>query len=199
MREAGPIPGWTGTDLGGLHRGALAFTAMVGVILLAVAATWTSSPFDLTARSSPPHVLATASPAPVVTAPPATAPPRDELASRWVAQYGDPVLVVGGTTTITLQFRNAGGATWRRGSPSEVRLGIVGDQVDAGMALDWPYPTRPAVQEEAVVVPGAMATFAFKVKGTRAGTFRLHLRPVVDGIAWLDDEGVYVDLKVMAR
>jgi hypothetical protein len=84
---------------------------------------------------------------------------------------------------------------------SEVRLGIVGDDpslATGGYAVDWPFPTRPAVQSQDVVVPGATATFAFAVHGVSPGWLVIRLRPVMDGVAWLDDEGVYVELIVGA-
>jgi hypothetical protein len=39
---------------------------------------------------------------------------------------------------------------------------------------------------------GATTTFTFRVRGVRPGTFALHVRPVVDGITWMEDEGVYM-------
>jgi hypothetical protein len=41
-----------------------------------------------------------------------------------------------------------------------------------------------------------LATFTFKVAGAAPGTYRLHVRPVVDGVAWLEDQGVFVDITV---
>ena len=65
-----------------------------------------------------------------------------------------------------------------------------------GMTIDWPLPTRPAVQQEPSVAPGQTATFSFGVKGVRAGVYRLPVRPVVDGVSWMDDEGIIVVLTV---
>jgi hypothetical protein len=82
-------------------------------------------------------------------------------------------------------------------SPSELRLGDVGDRpLPREMRVDWAYPDRPAIQTEAIVHPQQIATFSFKVKAVAPGTFRLRLRPVVDGVTWLDDEGVFVDILV---
>jgi hypothetical protein len=38
--------------------------------------------------------------------------------------------------------------------------------------------------------------FTFRVKGVAPGTYSLHLRPVVDGITWMEDEGVYMVVAV---
>jgi hypothetical protein len=52
------------------------------------------------------------------------------------------------------------------------------------------------VQDLAVVPSGATTTFTFRVRGVRPGTFSLHLRPVIDGITWMEDEGVYMVVAV---
>jgi hypothetical protein len=41
-----------------------------------------------------------------------------------------------------------------------------------------------------------VVTFTFKVVGVAPGVYRLMLRPVVDGVVWLEDEGVFVDIHV---
>src|SRR5438105_1159814 len=62
-----------------------------------------------------------------------------------------------------------------------------------GMNVGWPSANRVAVQNEASVGPGAVASFTFVVKAPfSAGTVRIPLRPVVDGVAWLEDQGVFV-------
>ena len=72
---------------------------------------------------------------------------------------------------------------------------FTGTKVPA-MRVDWPYWNRPAIQSEPIVRPQQLATFTFKVAGAAPGTYRLNLRPVVDGVVWLEDEGVYVDIRV---
>jgi hypothetical protein len=190
-REAGPI--WIASGpRDGTHWTALAFTAAVAVAIAVAASTFPrwGAPILAEGETTAAKPAATAAPTPVPTPPAASA-----LASEWVGQSGPPGIVVNGTTTITVRFRNAGTGEWRRGSPSEVRLGTVGPY-DPAMAASWPYPERPAIQTEAVVPPGEIATFNFDVRGVRPGVFRLRLRPVVDGVAWLNDQGVYVDVEV---
>ena len=65
-----------------------------------------------------------------------------------------------------------------------------------GREVNWALDTRVAVQSEPSVGPGESATFSFQVKGTRVGTFKLPLRPVVDGIAWLEDPSLVVTVTV---
>jgi hypothetical protein len=64
------------------------------------------------------------------------------------------------------------------------------------MRVGWWSWDRPARQSELVVHPQQLATFSFKVAGAAPGVYRLNVRPVVDGVAWLEDDGVFVDITV---
>jgi hypothetical protein len=180
--------------------GPLTFTLLVAVAIVAVIL-W--APLRIPGALPRPF-------APVATAPAAatptpterpTLPPAAELHSRWISQTTVPQLVVGTSSRVTLIFRNTGGITWELGRPSEVRLGVVGEDRrfhEIGMADDWLTPTRPARQTEVTVKRGETATFTFGVRGVRPGVFELRLRPVVDGVTWLNDEGVFVRVEVVA-
>jgi uncharacterized protein YkwD len=128
------------------------------------------------------------------------APPAPtDFHSRWVTQSQWPTIGVGQETTLSVTFRNSGATTWTKGSAYEARLGVNGDDrtfSSLGMSVGWPIPDRPAVQDLAVVPSGATTTFTFRVRGVRPGTFSLHLRPVIDGITWMEDEGVYMVVAV---
>ena len=128
-----------------------------------------------------------------------TVPPASAFHSAYVAESPWPTIAVGETATLTLLFRNTGTATWRRGTATEARLGVNGDDrtfSTLGMATGWPIPDRPAVQDVDAVAPGAASTFTFRVTGRAPGTYALHLRPVVDGLTWMEDEGVYMVVAV---
>lgn len=123
---------------------------------------------------------------------------RNELDSAWVSQSPAPPISVGEQATLTFLFRNTGVVAWRRGTASEVSLGLTGDdrRFDARMTVDWPLPSRPATQTEDEVAPGALATFSFKVRGVAPGMYRIDLRPTMSNVGWLRDEGVYVEVMV---
>ena len=126
-----------------------------------------------------------------------TAPSDNGLHALWAGQSAVPALQPAATTSVTLQFRNSGTKTWQKGvAGSQVSLGVVGDSTayDAmGMNVNWPSANRVAVQNESTVAPGATATFSFGVRAPlAAGTVNMRVRPVVDGVAWLEDQGVYV-------
>lgn len=59
-----------------------------------------------------------------------------------------------------------------------------------------PLPDRAAVQTEDLVPPGGNATFRFSVKGALPGSYILRLRPVVDGVKWMEDQGIHAVITV---
>lgn len=127
------------------------------------------------------------------------APPAGALHSRWVSQSPLRVVSLGAMTTISVSFRNVGSTPWIRGSAAEARLGVVNDDrrfFELGFAHNWPAPDRPARQTESVVGPGAIASFTFEVRGTVTGVHRIPIRPLVEGVTWMEDEGAYVELWV---
>jgi hypothetical protein len=121
--------------------------------------------------------------------------------SAWVAQSPYPTLRAGETSAqLSVQFRNAGSQAWVRGTMGqEARLGVNADnEMWAGLSVSWPYTTRPAVQSEATVAPGTTGTFTFQVRApSTPGTYSIHLRPVIDGVTWLEDEGVFLIVTVI--
>jgi len=119
------------------------------------------------------------------------------LHSAWVSQTAVPALQPAATQSVSLLFRNSGTKTWQKGvAGSEVALGVNGDNTTfsaLGMNVGWPSANRVAVQNESAVAPGGIATFTFAVKAPFAGGLvNIPLRPVVDGVAWLEDQGVVV-------
>ena len=120
--------------------------------------------------------------------------------SAWVSQSAWPTLHVGELSApLTIVFRNTGDQSWDRGSARQVNLGVSNDDTSfASLAAGWPSADRVAVQTEVGVAPGANGTFTFQVRAPAApGVYRIPLRPVVDGVTWLDDQGVFVQLTVV--
>src|SRR5438034_11362482 len=117
--------------------------------------------------------------------------------AAWVDQSPWPTLRPGGTVSYTMHFRNTGTETWQRGvAGRQVNLGVAGDSTafaDLGMAVGWLNANRVATTLEAAVPPGALGTFTFTLRApAAAGTYRLPLHPVLEGVQHLEDEGVYV-------
>jgi endoglucanase len=117
-----------------------------------------------------------------------------------VDQSRHPVLRVGETSApITVKLRNTGVRAWVRGTAGEqVNLGLTGeDRMLSGVG--WPSADRVAIQSEQRVEPGDVATFAFRVRAPATpGTYPLRLRPVVDGVTWLEDAGLMSLITVTA-
>jgi hypothetical protein len=177
----------------GTHWGAVLFTLAFAAVALALL----SGPL-LTPLTAPAGTAAEA-PLDEETPDPASlrTPLPEELHSQWYTQTVAPVIDVGDAAVVTIQFRNVGHTPWYKNSPSELRLGEVGSRpLPPAMRLDWLSPDRPAAQTESVVTEYQLATFTFKVAGIVPGTYRLRVRPVVDGVKWLDDDGVFVDITV---
>jgi glucose/arabinose dehydrogenase len=120
--------------------------------------------------------------------------------SRWVSQTANPRLGPGETSAdITITFRNSGTKPWTKGvTGQQANLGIRNDdRTWSSLAVNWLAPDRPAAQNEATVAPGANGTFTFKVRAPQApSTYVLALRPVIDGVTWLEDDGVFVAVSV---
>lgn len=127
------------------------------------------------------------------------APSAAALHSRWVSQSPLRVVQLGDITTLFISFRNVGSTPWIQGSRAEARLGIVNDDrrfFELGLAQNWLAPDRPTAQSESVVAPGSLAIFSFQVRGAVTGVHRIPVRPLVEGVTWMEDEGAYVEVWV---
>ena len=125
---------------------------------------------------------------------------RVDYHSRWVSESAFPTLRVGQTSgPLSIVFLNAGSQPWVKGTlGQEARLGVnLDNEMWAGLSVNWPYTTRPAVQTETTVLSGGTGTFTFQVKAPATpGTYAIHLRPVIDGVWWMEDEGVFLYITV---
>ena len=126
---------------------------------------------------------------------------RVDYHSRWVSESAFPTLKVGQVSgPLSIVFLNTGSQPWVKGTlGQEARLGVnLDNEMWAGLSVNWPYTTRPAVQTEATVPTGATGTFTFQVKAPATpGTYAIHLRPVIDGVWWMEDEGVFLYITVV--
>jgi hypothetical protein len=119
--------------------------------------------------------------------------------SAWVAQSAYPTMTFGASAQVSVTIQNRGSATWTKGTATEARIGVVNDDASLtqlGIADGWLWSNRPAAQTEASVAPGQTATFTFSVKGVRMGSYPLRLRPVIDGITWMEDQGIFMLITV---
>src|SRR3989442_591674 len=109
----------------------------------------------------------------------------------------------GKTVVASVRYRNIGLAPWLRGvAGRQVNLGVRGDSAqfaDGKIAVGWLSPNRIATTDEDTVLPGQVGTFTFSVRAPDAvGVYPIPLRPVADGVTWLDDAGIVSLVTVLA-
>ena len=116
--------------------------------------------------------------------------------SRWHSQSDYLVMSPGQVANFWIKFTNTGTETWNRGIwGRQANLGLNGDDkapYRLGMAANWLWDDRIATTIVPVVSPGEIGEFRFNVRAPMArGTYRLNLRPVIDGTVWMEDQGVF--------
>jgi uncharacterized protein YkwD len=121
--------------------------------------------------------------------------------SKWLSQSAYPALRAGQISApLTISFTNTGSSPWVKGVlGQEARLGINLDDVTwAALGVNWPFASRVATQTEANVGAGQVGTFTFQVKAPATpGVYSIHVRPVIDGTTWMEDEGVFLIVTVL--
>jgi hypothetical protein len=120
--------------------------------------------------------------------------------SRWVSESAFPTLRVGQQSgPLTIVFRNTGSESWIRGiMGQEARLAVNQDDAQwAALGVNWLSANRVAAQTEPTVAPGGTASFTFLVRAPMTpGLYAIHLRPVIDAVTWMEDEGVFLYINV---
>ncbi|TMG46832.1 MAG: hypothetical protein E6H91_11185 [Chloroflexi bacterium] len=132
--------------------------------------------------------------------------------AAWYGQSGYMRLCAGNTATATLAYYNSGSLGWVAGrmgesaylgtwdsEPGQDQPSVLGGDGRLGSpATGWPRYNRIAVQPAQYVGPGQIAWFQFTVKApSTPGTYRLYVRPLVEGATWLEDIGVFWQVTVL--
>ena len=124
-------------------------------------------------------------------------------AAYW-GQSGYPTLCPGQTANMVVAYWNSGSFGWQAApgqaafvgtwssEPGQDRPSIVGGEgVEGGPNTRWRGYNRPA-HPRSYVGPGQIGWFQFTVKApSRPGTYRLHIRPLIETVQWMEDFGVY--------
>jgi hypothetical protein len=119
--------------------------------------------------------------------------------TTFYAQSPYPTAAPGQTAEWVIAVTNTGTTGWDLGQATAVRLGTWNPQDAPSMLASpaWISSNRPAQQTTAWVGPGQQAWFRVQLQAPSApGVYRLYVRPVIDGVMWLEDLGAYVDLNV---
>jgi len=142
-----------------------------------------------------------------VSAAPAPLPSRVSYDYGYVSQSGYPTIPRGGSARFILTLRNTGPSVWYKHGTSSTPFnlgtdrprdrvpGFVREDAIGRSPSGWVAPNRVALQET-TVPPGGTGTFVFWMSADmnkQPGTYREYFRPVVDGVSWLKDFGIYWD------
>ena len=132
--------------------------------------------------------------------------------AAWYGQSGYMSLCPGDRMTATVAYHNSGSRGWVLGRMGEVAyLGtagsdpgqdapsiVGGDGTLGSPATGWARYNRPAIQPATYVGPGQVAWFQFIVQAPATpGTYRVSIRPLVEGAQWLEDYGVFWQVTVL--
>lgn len=143
---------------------------------------------------------------PGIPAPAGLSSGQDGYHAQWYGQSGYPTLCPGARSTATVAYYNSGSLGWVNGRMSQTAyLGtwndepgqdqsspLGGDGQRGSPNTGWPRFDRIAVQPADYVGPGQVAWFQFTIQATQTpGYYRLYLRPLVEGSAWMEDFGVF--------
>jgi len=130
----------------------------------------------------------------------------DGFHAAWYGQSGYPTLCPGQRHTATVAYYNSGSRGWLLGKMGEVAyLGtwepepgqdrttpLGGDGALGSPATGWPRYNRVAVQQAPWIGPRQVAWFQFSVIAPAIpGTYRLSIRPLIEGAQWMEDYGVF--------
>ena len=132
--------------------------------------------------------------------------------AAWYGQSGYLSLCPGHRATSIVAFYNSGSFGWVAGrmgqagylgtwvsEPGQDQPSVLGGDGALGSpATGWPRFNRVAVQPAPYVGPGQIAWFQFTVQApAEPGTYRLGIRPLIEGTRWLEDYGVFWQVTVL--
>ena len=129
-------------------------------------------------------------------------PPDSGYHASWSAQSADPTVVIGATAKLVVALKNIGSRGWYNDGAGKQVVIATNDPQDSDrseLAGDWLSANRVTSTTTDYVGPGDVGWFEFTVRApATAGDYRLALRGVVDGVTWLEDDGIFFTIHVRA-
>jgi len=123
-------------------------------------------------------------------------------AAYWNESWSSVTASVGTVVSGWIQLKNTGCNLWQKGTGSEARLGTWNPQPGYNQnsplcanGVGWVGCNRIVMADTQIIGFEQVATFNFEVRAPFDGVFTLYFRPVVDGQAWMEDLGLWVQLK----
>jgi len=115
-------------------------------------------------------------------------------------------LAPGETTNVWIEVKNTGTATWYNSGTYITRLGTgsaygaANQQRDYASEFandDWLSTNRPVAIMHPEIRPGWHTRFQFNIKApSTPGVYKAYFTPVVDGLTWMKDIGIYWQITV---
>lgn len=110
-------------------------------------------------------------------------------------------LISGQRIYVGFSAKNTGNRTWTNSGSNPVRVGTTRDYNRSSAFYDtsWIGLGRPANLKEVSVEPGETGTFEFWMtvpQVTSATNFSEYFTPLVEGVSWMQDYGMYFGLRV---
>lgn len=130
---------------------------------------------------------------------PALAQAEPEYSYKWISQSGYLDLYPEETARLWVMIENTGTATWDKDIPIHLGTSHPLDRHSGFYAdYDWLADNRSAwLTDETVIEPGERAVFMFDIVAPKQpGTYKEYFQPVVEGISWLEDYGIFWQLTV---
>ncbi|MGH2473015.1 MAG: hypothetical protein ACRDG6_11550 [Candidatus Limnocylindria bacterium] len=187
-----------------LGRTAIALVLSGGAVLLALPV-----PFAPPAQAAAATCTSTVGPG---IPPPASVPSGlPGFHASWYGQSGYPTLCPGEFSSAVVAYYNSGSRGWQSGrlgemaflgtwnpTPGQDRASQLGGDGTAGSpATGWPRYNRVAAQPAPWVGPNQVSWFRFIIRApTTPGTYRLYVRPLIEGALWMEDFGVFWQVTV---
>lgn len=117
------------------------------------------------------------------------------------------VMAPGTSTNVWIEVKNTGTVTWHGdGIENVVRLGAGSrygsanqqrDYISEFANDDWLSTNRTANILHSVIKPGWHTRFQFNIKApSTPGTYKAYFTPVVEGVEWMKDIGIYWEITV---
>jgi uncharacterized protein YkwD len=129
-------------------------------------------------------------------------PPDSGYHASWSAQSADPTVMIGTTAKLVVALKNTGSRGWFNDDAGKQVVIATNEPQDADrseLAGDWLSVNRVTSTTTDYVGPGEVGWFEFTVRApAAAGDYRLALRAVVDGVTWLEDDGIFFTIHVYA-
>ncbi|HVD30682.1 MAG TPA: hypothetical protein VNE19_03100 [Methylomirabilota bacterium] len=179
---------------------------ILAVLVLVAAAIFVPAVNAPTAATCTPDI------GPGIAPPNATPTKLPGFHASWYGQSGYMRLCPGGTAQATLAYYNSGSRGWVAGrmgeaaylgtwqsEPGQDQPSILGGDGQLGSPVTgWPRFNRIAQQPAPYVGPGQVAWFQFNLRApSLPGTYRLYVRPLIEGAQWLEDIGVFWQVLVL--